>query len=1092
MSYEGLPDEDRFDDGSVECDVCHQDLVPDLEVKWCEGTGLMLCHACAMQTPRDCLDHDYMYTSEFDPRAEKGFSNKEEGLACICQACSEWGPPTKNTNMSEENVELHNTETRINKLGHKELVKKKKGKRDEETLNEINKLAGELFSQVESYDDLIDSGNFEKLERYLSGRSNRINLSQESIDFSGPLPTGGGAGSPQQPEYDRRHNVFGAPEAPTQTGSMERAANDSLSNMTAATPMAADGPEEQKAKINLPANPRGNPPRRKNNKEYTGDGLDYGATHSESFTGTGAIAIAPNISFGPSKPEDEKDEDDESTDTNTSESQMTQRRVLNEWDPPFEAGGYDPGDYQMPSPKGKGVAKRKAKQDSVGQYDTDTTSQGKEWPRDHNETAAMCDVDDDGVEHKPQGGHESSVGDPDDGHQEKLGHDWPTQPKHSGSGVAEPFSGTRWSDGGTLQGGSGQSDMGSAKSGQSKAAGKGPITGTSGPQYGEPQEAWSPEGIGFLMEGGDIDVRDLFNNYARNQIRTSNIICLESFQNLCAAHGCDAAINEQSLLYFMDANDEFLFFEGQDASGRYWVGKPFAESDCCDKCGCDPCECDDCVEEGAVRRPFRRTISELQVRSPEQETQKFRPERDESADFDDPLAAPSDVSGDPDLDPDYDISFSTYKDLENRQGPGPMSNMADMPEVDFTDEMEFGGGDEFGDVGVSSRPMVDYDPDEYEEPKSDYDKESMYYDMDEYDLDGEDFYSPGDDFGNEFWDQDEEAQGLERQRNADKHMSKMDYAPRGRGTFPSTPARWWEESKMVEYSPKSIKALKRFIESARSITASSNDSQAVGHALTESWKFYAKGVDARVTPPQVQKTLKQLMSKYKTFNPLSESDVRMDENQGKAISDKKAEKSPDLTDQPGPDEMQDHGDVFGGKQTNVIGTPVIKGTAKGMNVTHSESLRHNISNLANHVKKPLAEAVKGVKGKYNLAFSILVNEGTVRNRTNKRFTLAEALADAEELIQIHGPKNVVLEAYVIKNSEAIRKYDVPLVKVKRRGPIVAEGRAIFRFHRTAQKFAETLVMEGITCKLGPHNWGNSVAAAISQKKANKAYQSICG
>ena len=132
-------------------------------------------------------------------------------------------------------------------------------------------------------------------------------------------------------------------------------------------------------------------------------------------------------------------------------------QVLKEWEPSFASGEYSPGDYQMPSAPGDGVAERKPKKDKVGAYDTDTSNDGKEWPRDHKETEAMGKVENDGTDHKPAGTHETSSAEATDGHQSKVGHDWPAEAKNSGSGVAEPFEGDRWSDGGTLQN-SGQDD----------------------------------------------------------------------------------------------------------------------------------------------------------------------------------------------------------------------------------------------------------------------------------------------------------------------------------------------------------------------------------------------------------------------------------------------------------------------------------------------------------------------------------------------------------------------------------------------------------------------------------------------------------
>lgn len=160
-----------------------------------------------------------------------------------------------------EEIKLHDAEVRVNPSGHEELVKKKKGKPDEETLNELEKAASDL-------EILLMAENLD-----------------ESVEFSGPLPIGGGAGSPEQIQYDRRHNLFNAPEG-SPAGAIESPNEESNSNTSGPAHLPADGPEEQKVKMDLPANARGNKSvtTNKNNR-----GLDYSATKSESILSTSRI-----------------------------------------------------------------------------------------------------------------------------------------------------------------------------------------------------------------------------------------------------------------------------------------------------------------------------------------------------------------------------------------------------------------------------------------------------------------------------------------------------------------------------------------------------------------------------------------------------------------------------------------------------------------------------------------------------------------------------------------------------------------------------------------------------------------------------------
>lgn len=928
----------------------------------------------------------------------------------------------------EEDIERHDAHYRMNPSGHKELVVKKKGEQDDETLNELADSLMEVLDPKCSGCGLPYIGDKEFCGNCRSGLTPGV--TGESIAFSGPLPTGGGAGSPEQQPYQRARNQPDAPEFTGNSADMEREAGESPNNMTSSTPQASDGPERSRSKSKLKANARGNDSRNKYITGYRGDSLDYGATHSESFTGTGAIAIVPGVT---SVDDDEDDDDEEST----LESVMN-RSVINEWEPKFAGGGdYSPSDYQMPSPTGDGVAERKPKKEKVGKYDTDTSQQGEAWPRKHNDTPAMCDVDEDGVENKPQGSHESTHGEPDDGHQTEVGHNWPDEPKNSGNGVAEPFEGNRWSDGGTLSGGSAQDEMDNKGRKQSMPS-DGPITGTSGPQLGQPQESWSPNSIGALMEGDDVNVQALFDNYARQ----TDYVCLEDFQELLRAHGGQAILDEGSILRLMDVNKELVFHEGHDASGRYWVGVPFelsegkkpwetddedGDDDDSDsgkpweKGESDDDDCDSDMNES--RKRHGRTLREFQV----------RPARDEAM-------GPS--MGDPDMDPGYDEQLAGAQMQDRMHGPGP-----------------YGGAcPECGAPGTGEEACAEC---------------------------GCEMGGPGEGMlGGEEQDWGHVDDNLDHGFSSDMERDE----------------EWgaYADEERVR-SPRMMESLSRFIKSAKSIVERNSKEfgkPAIGEALQHSWRFHAAGINPRTVPSKARQSIQQLMKSYPAFNPLNENDA-MDSASGSAIGGKGSANNSSSylaeKDNPGPDEIQDHGDPLGSKQKNNLdGTPVMKRTEKGMSGTgnYAKTVKENVTKLAMKTRRHLNEAAKGIKGKYGMSFSVLVQEEEGLNRTPRRRHLAEALADAEEILQIHPHQNVVLETYFHQSGSVVRKSDMPMVAVKRRGPLVSEGRALFRFQRTAEQFADELVTEGATCRLAEHNWGHAVSAKVNYKLATKAFRAI--
>jgi len=715
-------------------------------------------------------------------------------------------------------------------------------------------------------------------------------------------------------------------------------------------------------------------------------------------------------------------------------------RVLKEWEPSFKGGDYDPGDYHMSSPTGTGVAKRKPKGDKVGSYDTATKNMGKEWPRKHNDTSAMCDVDEDGVEHEPQGSHESTHGDPDDGHQTELGHDWPKKPKNSGGGVAEPFGGNRWSDGGTL---SGSAPTGVSNSGRSqKMPSSGSITGTSGPQMGQ-NESWTPDSIGSLMESDDdLDLQSLFDSYARKY----EMICLEDFQALCHAHGCKAALDEQSIVNLMRTNREFIFYEGVDANGYYWTPTPIAEStstagiatgagsgfkkpweDDDEDCDEDNEDCDTPVAES--RRQRRKTISELRMLGPSGE---------------------SDDGDTPNLD-DEELANQLY------------------------------GNDGIDWTGLEDDDDLDLEFSENDAPNLDDEELSnQLYSNDDIDWTG---LEDDDDLDLEFWENEHHR----RNRPFPAHQPE-----------PPTDSDYGMEEpyeSRITHSPAIAEGVRRFMKSARNILENNREFsfEHVSEALGHSWDNHARGINPRRVPTKIRKTLAEMAKRFPRFGAVLENSSKaMDKVGGTAIGTGGVKNSSSfLADQPGPDDMDDLGEPFGGKQTNTLdGTPEMKGTAKGMDGKGSvaQTVKENVAKLSRHVQRSLRET-KALRGKYKTKFAVKIVEGRSQNRTPARRNLAEALLDAEELLQFHRPEDVDLEAtFSDKTGSVILKRDIPLLTIKPRGLLTTEGTAIFRFNRSAETFAESLVDRGVPCQIVGHNWGRAVKAKVAKAIAESCFK----
>lgn len=161
---------------------------------------------------------------------------------------------------------MKGVEYRVNKLGDVEQIKKKTKDRDEheETLNELS-------------DDIIEM--------------------LEDVEFSGP----GSSVMADEPTFNRMTNQSRPPSLNSSRHDNLRAQDETISNFGVSKRPANIDISAQSARTGLKANVR-RPGRYVN--ASPSDGLDYGATHNESVTGTGAIAMAPS-SFGV-KPEKKK------------------------------------------------------------------------------------------------------------------------------------------------------------------------------------------------------------------------------------------------------------------------------------------------------------------------------------------------------------------------------------------------------------------------------------------------------------------------------------------------------------------------------------------------------------------------------------------------------------------------------------------------------------------------------------------------------------------------------------------------------------------------------------------------------------------
>lgn len=281
------------------------------------------------------------------------------------------------------------------------------------------------------------------------------------------------------------------------------------------------------------------------------------------------------------------------------------------------------------------------------------------------------------------------------------------------------------------------------------------------------------------------------------------------------------------------------------------------------------------------------------------------------------------------------------------------------------------------------------------------------------------------------------------------------------------------------------KRLKLFLASARSILEHDDhrDTMFISQALNESWQTYAKGIHVEDLPTNAQLAILTMQKNYKGFNPFTESKTGI--VQGSASGQIPNIKEPKFK------ELDSKNDLIKRKAKNGLETtPTIPGTEKTKTKLESLSrqdpaLLENVAKITRHVRKTVSEHTK--KQITGARFNLLVKEGDEIAKTPDRFTLAEAVADAEELLLFHAAQDVrmVIEYNTTRGKG---KVFVNMLSVTPRGPIMIEGKTIFRFQRSAQLFSNMLVREGIDSKIQRHPWGFQVKSAGNARAISESFK----
>jgi hypothetical protein len=177
-------------------------------------------------------------------------------------------------------------------------------------------------------------------------------------------------------------------------------------------------------------------------------------------------------------------------------------------------------------------------------------------------------------------------------------------------------------------------------------------------------------------------------------------------------------------------------------------------------------------------------------------------------------------------------------------------------------------------------------------------------------------------------------------------------------------------------------------------------------------------------------------------------------------------------------------DKLNAGQKNVGGSPqAMSGDAS--------KLKENVMRLNRQTKQAISEFASRLpkNGTYAVKFVVFCEGVKARSRNQ----LAEALTDLEELIQSYGTGATSLQVQYhrpqggIVKKQRIRFNESNLMA---RGPVVAEGKVLFRYPEVANDFADQVISEGRKCRVYRHNWGAAVAGRFNYNIAEHAFRNI--
>ncbi len=152
------------------------------------------------------------------------------------------------------------------------------------------------------------------------------------------------------------------------------------------------------------------------------------------------------------------------------------------------------------------------------------------------------------------------------------------------------------------------------------------------------------------------------------------------------------------------------------------------------------------------------------------------------------------------------------------------------------------------------------------------------------------------------------------------------------------------------------------------------------------------------------------------------------------------------------------------------------------------SMKENVAAMGRRAKASIQEAASSLSkpGRYKMSFDV----SSPGVKPNRYLHLTEALVDLEELVQAYGVDGPRLKVNFHGKQGIVESALVRTGTIRRRDPIIAENRVVFRRKEVARDFADQVAGTGTKCIVSAHPWGATVNGSFNWSKACNAFQSI--